>query len=75
MLQLDKTVVRLHFKYYIQFWLPRYRKGVEALETVQKRFTRLLPILGDMSCKERMNKLRVLFSAVSEAEGRPGRNL
>ena len=36
-------------------------KDVDALERVQKRFTRMLPGLEDMGYKERLNKLG-LFS-------------
>ena len=43
MLQLYKTLVRPHLEYRIQFWSPHYRKDVEALERVQRRFTRMLP--------------------------------
>eukprot|EP00061_Rhincodon_typus_P007449 g29158.t1 len=38
-----------------------WRKDVEALERVQKRFTRMLPGFEDMSYKERLEKLE-LFS-------------
>eukprot|EP00061_Rhincodon_typus_P004403 g22488.t1 len=51
MLQLYKTLVRPHLENYVQFWSPHYRKDVEALETVQKTFTR-------MSYKEKVEKLR-----------------
>jgi len=43
------------------FWWPHYRKDVEVLERVQKRFTRMLPGLEDRNCTERLDKLG-LFS-------------
>ena len=61
MLQLYKTLVRPHLEYCVQFWSPHYRKDVDALERVQKRFTRMLPGLEDTDYEERLNKLR-LFS-------------
>eukprot|EP00061_Rhincodon_typus_P002417 g17516.t1 len=61
MLQLYKTLVRPHLEYCFQFWLPHYRKDVEALDRVQKMFTRMLPGLEGMSYKEMLEKL-MLFS-------------
>eukprot|EP00061_Rhincodon_typus_P012874 g38893.t1 len=61
LLQLYETLVRPHLKYCNWFWLPHYRKNVEALERLQKRFTRMLPSLEGMNYKERLEKLR-LFS-------------
>lgn len=46
MMQLSRSLVRSHLEYYVQFWLPHYRKGVEAVERVQKRFATILPGLG-----------------------------
>ena len=43
MLQLYRTLVRPHLEYCVQFWSPYYRKDVESLERVQRRFTRMLP--------------------------------
>ena len=45
----------------VQFWLPQYQKDVEALEWVQKRFTRMLPGMECISYEERLEKLG-LFS-------------
>ena len=57
MLQLYETLVRPHLEYCVQFWWPHYRKDVDALERVQKRFTRMLPGLEDMDYEESLNKL------------------
>eukprot|EP00061_Rhincodon_typus_P001239 g14145.t1 len=43
MLQLYKTLVRQHLEYCVQFSSPHYRKDVEALDRVHRRFTRMLP--------------------------------
>ena len=45
----------------MQFWPPHYQKDVEALERVQRRFTRMLPGLEGVDYEERLNKLG-LFS-------------
>ena len=61
MLQLYKTLVRPHLEYRVQFWSPHYKKDVEALERVQRRFTRMLPGMVGRSYEERLRDLR-LFS-------------
>ena len=61
MLQLYRTLVRLHLEYSVQFWSPDYQNDVEALERVQKRFTRMLLGMEGISNEERLEKLG-LFS-------------
>ena len=61
MLQLYKTLVRPNLEYCVQFWSPHYRKDVEALERVQRRFTRMLPGMEGKSYEERLIDLK-LFS-------------
>jgi len=36
-LQLCKSLVRLHLKYSVQAWRPHFRKDIELLEGVQRR--------------------------------------
>ena len=57
MLQLYRTLVRLHLEYSVQFWSPHYQKDVEALERVRKRFTRMLPGMEGINYEERLEKL------------------
>eukprot|EP00061_Rhincodon_typus_P011839 g37154.t1 len=61
MLQLYRTLVRPHLEYCMQFWSLHYQKDVDALERVQKRFTRTLPGMEDFSNEEKLDRLR-LFS-------------
>ncbi|PLS49478.1 hypothetical protein CYV29_15670, partial [Carnobacterium maltaromaticum] len=61
MLQLYRTLVRPHLEYCVQFWSPHYQKDVDALERVQRRFTRMLPGMEGASYEERLSRLG-LFS-------------
>lgn len=52
------NLVSLHLVNYVQFWSPQYGKDMEALQRVQKWFTRKLPDLEGITNKEsRHNRL------------------
>jgi len=46
MLQLERALVRPHMEYCVQFLSPNYKNDVDALERVQRRYTRMSPGLG-----------------------------
>ena len=51
------TLVRSRLEYCVQAWRPYLVKDIEFMEKVQKRVTRMLPDLKNMSYPERLKKL------------------
>lgn len=65
-MQLYWTLVKLHLEQHVRFWLPHYRKYMEALSRVQRRFLwiRELQLLGEVG------QTWIIFSGASEVEER-----
>ena len=53
---LYKAIVRPHLEYCIQAWNPYLRKYVDMLEKIQRRATKLIPGLRDLTYEERLNE-------------------
>jgi endonuclease/exonuclease/phosphatase family metal-dependent hydrolase len=54
---LYKALVRPHLEYCNQAWHPHLRKHIDAIENVQRRATRLIPGMSDLSYPERLEAL------------------
>ena len=53
---LYKAIVRLHLEYCIQAWRPYLRKDIDMLEKVQRRTTKLITGLIDLSHDDRLKE-------------------
>ena len=58
-LQLYKGLIRPHLKYASSVWSPHLMKHKDSLEAVQRRATRQVPGLKDLSYGERLSKLKL----------------
>ena len=53
---LYKAIVRPHLEYCIQAWNPHLRKDVDMLEKIQRRATKLIPGLRDLTYEDRFKE-------------------
>ena len=55
-ISLYKAIVRPHLDYCIQAWRPYRKKNIDTLERIQRRATKMIPELRDLSYEERLKE-------------------
>ena len=58
-LQLYFMLVRPHLDYTVQFWSPSYRMDIGALESVQRRMTKMIFNIRNLSYEDRLRRLQL----------------
>ena len=53
---LYKAIVRPHFEYCIETWRPYRKKDIDTLERIQRRATKIISQLSDLSYEERLKE-------------------
>ena len=57
LLRLYKSLVRPHLEYCVPVWAPHYLKDKALIESIQRRFTRMIPSIRKFSYEDRLIKL------------------
>ena len=68
-LPLYKSLVRTHLDYAASVYSPYRMKHIEAIESVQRRATKQVPMLKNLSYPERLNKLKLPTLAYRRVRG------
>ena len=54
----DKAIDRRHLEYCIHTWRPYRKEDIETLEKIQRRPTKIIPELRELSYEERLRECR-----------------
>ena len=58
-LHLYKGLVRPTFEYGVVVWSPQYQHDIDALEAVQRRASRMVPVLRHLDYESRLKALNL----------------
>lgn len=66
---LYKSMVRPHLEYANQVWCPHLKKHIQSIENVQRRATKLVPGLKDLTYEDRLKALNLPTLAYRRMRG------
>ena len=69
MVPLFKSLVRPILEYGNVVWAPRFKKHIDHIEGVQRRFTRRIIGLSDLECNDRLKSLKLPSLEYRRARG------
>ena len=67
--KLYTSLVRPHLEYASSIWHPHRKLLIKELESVQRRGTKLIPLLKHLSCKERLQHLKLPLLTYRRSRG------
>ena len=68
-LPLCSLLVRPHLEYCMQMWSPQYRRDMELLECIQRRVTKMIPGMEQLSYKDRLRELGLFILKKKRLQG------
>jgi hypothetical protein len=58
-MSLYKALVRSHFEYAVPVWAPYKQKHINAIESIQRRATKMIPGFKELEYEDRLRKLKL----------------
>ena len=66
---LYKFLLRQHLEYAVQFWSPHLRRGIDEIEKIQRRATKIIPEIRNHSYHQRINDTDLISLAQRRLRG------